>query len=780
MHAFLALAILGAPWAAQGRIETLRWQNTDPDPARIDGYIVHSGPGYRSYDTHKDVGSLEADADGVFSYDIVVVPNNAIVHVAVTAYVTGPDGQPLESTYSNDQERGPAGGDPPNQAPGGAIDAPVGPVTLTEGESVSFAGTGSDPDGDLPLTYRWDFGGSGVAPSTAEDPGAVTFATAGTFTVSFTVTDAQGLADATPATRVVTVEPPPVDPAATDFTIPAGLTYLQFDGSEPVSPSGVEYMTGGAAAGDYDGDGWVDLYVTRLDATDILFRNRGDGSFDDVTAQAGLGRVAWGDLDNDGDLDLYVTAAGEAASRFYLFINDGAGGFSEQAVARGAAVEGTDPHFGFSVTFGDYDRDGWLDIHTTEWRLDADNPQGARSNARLLRNRGSAAPGYFEDRTDAAGVALEEVPIAAPGVSGVFALSSRFADLDADGWPDLLITGDYGTSRLMWNAGDGTFTDGTAAAGVGTEEQGTGSAVGDYDGDGSLDWFVTSLFYTCDVGDTSCSADGTGNRLYRNEGGRAFSDQTDAAGVRDGSYGAATAFYDLENDGDLDLVMTNGDFAAPGAATPDPLRVWANDGSGQMTEISQDVGMVDEGAGRGLLTFDYDADGDLDLFVVNNAGSPVLYRNDTGSQNRWLRVKTQGTDSNRDGIGAVVLLWTDLGAPPQVREIEAGSHFLGQSERTAHFGLGGGTDPVDRVLVYWPATQRTNEFLDVARNTTLVAVEPSASDSPEDPEEPSPAPDPEEKDGGSGSGLRCGLLGIEPLLILPFLARRKRRRQTAR
>jgi hypothetical protein len=364
-------------------------------------------------------------------------------------------------------------------------------------------------------------------------------------------------------------------------------------------------------------------------------------------------------------------------------------------------------------------------------------------------------------------------------VSGVFALSSRFADLDADGWPDLLITGDYGTSRLMWNAGDGTFTDGTAAAGVGTEEQGTGSAVGDYDGDGSLDWFVTSLFYTCDVGDTSCSADGTGNRLYRNEGGRAFSDQTDAAGVRDGSYGAATAFYDLENDGDLDLVMTNGDFAAPGAATPDPLRVWANDGSGQMTEISQDVGMVDEGAGRGLLTFDYDADGDLDLFVVNNAGSPVLYRNDTGSQNRWLRVKTQGTDSNRDGIGAVVLLWTDLGAPPQVREIEAGSHFLGQSERTAHFGLGGGTDPVDRVLVYWPATQRTNEFLDVARNTTLVAVEPSASDSPEDPEEPPPAPDPEEKDGGSGSGLRCGLLGIEPLLILPFLARRKRRRQTA-
>ncbi len=480
-----------------------------------------------------------------------------------------------------------------------------------------------------------------------------------------------------------------------------------------------------------------------------------------------------------------MTAAGADVRRFYLFINDGAGSFTEEALARGAAIDGSDAHFGFSVTFGDYDRDGWLDIHTTEWRQDADNPQSARSNARLLRNRGSAAPGYFEDRTDSAGVALEGVPIGVPGVSGVFALTSRFADLDADGWPDLLITSDYGTSRLLWNAGDGTFRDGTASAGVGTEEQGTGSAVGDYDGDGFLDWFVTSLFYTCDPGDPSC-VDGTGNRLYRNEGSRSFSDQTDVAGVRDGGYGAAAALYDLENDGDLDLVMTNGDFAAPGVAVPDPLRVWANDGSGQMTEISQAVGMTDEGSGRGLLTFDYDADGDLDLFVVNNAGSPVLYRNEIGGLNGWLRVKTQGTDSNRDGIGAMVLLWTDAAAQPQIREISAGSHFLGQSERTAHFGLGPGSDPVDRVVVYWPATQRVNEFTDVARNSTLVAVEPAAPPPPDsDPGDPTPDPDPvtsgtvEDEEPDKHTILKCGLLGIEPLVILPFLARRKRRRQRA-
>jgi hypothetical protein len=585
---------------------------------------------------------------------------------------------------------------------------------------------------------------------------------------------------------------PPVDPPATDVTVAAGLTYLQYDASAPASASGVEYMTGGAAAGDYDGDGWVDLYVTRLDAPDILFRNRGDGSFDDVTAQAGLNLdlasngAAWGDLDNDGDLDLYVTAAGEGVSRFYLFINDGAGSFSEEAVARGAAIDGPDAHFGFSVTFGDYDRDGWLDIHTTEWRSDDDNPQGARSNARLLRNRGDAAPGYFEDRTDAAGVTLDGVPSSVPGVSGVFALTSRFADLDADGWPDLLIAGDYGTSRLFWNAGDGTFVDGTATAGVGTEEQGTGLAVGDYDGDISLDWFVTSLFYTCDPGDASC-VDGTGNRLYSNQGGRNFSDQTDAAGVRDGAFGAAAAFYDLENDGDLDLVMTNGDFAAPDVAVPDALRVWANDGSGQMTEISQDVGMTDEGSGRGLLTFDYDADGDLDLFVVNNAGSPVLYRNEIANQNGWLRVKTQGTDSNRDGIGATVLVWTEASGQPQIREIEAGSHFLGQSDRTAHFGLGPGTAPVARVVVYWPATQRVNEFVDVARNTTLVAVEPAAEPVPDpDPGDPGTDPDPvttsavQEDEPDKHTILKCGLLGIEPLVILPFLARRKHRQRRQR
>jgi hypothetical protein len=430
------------------------------------------------------------------------------------------------------------------------------------------------------------------------------------------------------------------------------------------------------------------------------------------------------------------------------------------------ATAATADHYGFSIAIGDYDLDGWLDLHTTEWRPDARNP-----TARLLRNRGRAAPGSFEDVTGAAGVALRDV---VPGQQGTFALTSRFTDLDGDGWPDLLVTGDLGTSRLFWNDGDGTFSDGTVAAGVGTEENGVGLAVGDYDGDGALDAFVTSIYDPSD-------ASATGNRLYRNLGNRSFADETDTAGVRDGYWGTGAAFYELDNDGDLDLVMTNGahvphldptEAAAYARFVDDPLRVWRNDGA-SMSEVSAALEMDDTGPGRGLLTFDYDNDGDLDLFVVNNAGTPRLYRNDFGGSNRWLRVETVGTDSNRDGIGAIVAVWLDVAAAPQIREISAGSHFLGQSEFTAHFGLGAHSGPVPRVQVYWPATGRVNDFADVAPNTTLVAVEPGGVSG--SGVTPASAPGVAASSGSSGGA--CGLLGVEPLLLLPSLSRRWRRRR---
>jgi hypothetical protein len=578
--------------------------------------------------------------------------------------------------------------------------------------------------------------------------------------------------------------PPPS--AARDVTAEAGVDYLQLDLGAIPTDEETTYMTGGAAAADYDGDGWVDLYVTRLDAPDLLFRNRGDGTFSDATAAAGLAQdlpsngAAWGDIDNDGDPDLYVTTLGSSATRFHLFVNDGAGVFDEEALRRGAAVDQPGAHYGQSVTFGDFDRDGWLDIHTTEWRP-SDLAPGAPSNARLLRNRGAEAPGYFEDVTDAAGVALE-------GPDGVFALSSRFGDLDGDGWSDLLVVGDGGTSRLFWNNGDGTFSDGTTSAGVGTDENGTGSAVGDVNGDGLLDWFVTGIYAPDDVcadPAAGCGFGSSGNRLFLNAGGRRFLDGTDAVGVRDGGWGSAAALYDLDNDGDLDAAMSNGAnvpyLAPPNDAVyarfdPDLLRVWRNDG-GVATEVSSDLGMSDSGAGRGLLTFDFDRDGDLDLFVVNNADGPVLYRNDIGTGHRFLRVRTRGRDSNRSGIGAVVRLWRTPDAVPQIREIEAGSHYLGQSELAAHFGLGSGTAPVHRVEVSWPATDRTQVFSGVAPDSEILAIGPAAASPAPDPA-PDPAPPAAAQSpagGGGGGGGACGLLGVEPLIVLALCHRRRRK-----
>ena len=503
----------------------------------------------------------------------------------------------------------------------------------------------------------------------------------------------------------------------------AGVDYLQYslvpDPALDVPPT---IMSGGAAAGDYDADGCIDLFVTRVNATDILFRNRCDGSgtFEDATASAGLdgfvinsNGAAWGDIDNDGDLDLYVTAI--ADTRFYLFINDGAGQFTEEALIRGASVSSPDVHYGYSVSYGDYNIDGWLDIHTTEWRRADLNPTGAASNSRLLRNRGAEAPGFFEDVTEAAGVSLDGL---VPGAA--FSFTSRFTDLDQDGWPDLAVVSDFGNTRLFWNNGDGTFTDGTLAAAVGTDENGMGFALGDYDGDGDNDWFVTSIYDPDLVCDPGCPWGTTGNRLYRNEGNRVFSDQTDAAGVRNGFWGWGAAFFDYDNDADLDLIMTNG-FAVN--FNNDPMRLWQNDGSGQMTEISAMAGITDTRSGKGLLTFDYENDGDLDVFVVNNSDHPVLYQNNGGNQSDWLRVKLIG-QNNKFGIGSWVRVTPVMGGPSQLREISAGTHFLGQSDSTAHFGLGQGGDPVARVQVGWLKTRTLQVLENVPRNTTLEVQEP--------------------------------------------------------
>ena len=472
-------------------------------------------------------------------------------------------------------------------------------------------------------------------------------------------------------------------------------------------------MKSGVTALDYNGDGWTDLFFTRVGQTDILYRNV-NGTFYNLSSSAGFtqefnstGCVS-GDVDNDGDPDLYITSLCD--KRFYLYINNN-GVFTEVAQQRGAALDSPVPLVGTSATMGDYDGDGYLDIHTCEWRLH--DSQGYMNHSRLLRNRGAAQPGFFDDVTEEAGVMLDEIFAGQPGDpgNGVWSLASRFCDIDQDGHLDLLLASDFCTSRLFWNNGDGTFTDGTEAGNLGTDCNGMGNAVGDFDGDGLLDWFITTI---------------NDNRLYRNNGDRTFTDMTDqdaTHSVRRGGWGWAAAFLDYDNDMDVDLAMTNGYPAIP---FPEQNVMWENH-FGRYTNVSTEVGFTETTYGMGLLTFDYDKDGDLDVLMTNNVTVPILYRNDGDyGDNRWLRVKGIGTVSNRDGYNAYVIVTPNRARPKSrcVTEISAGNNFLSQNEGIAHIGLGSHSGPIGKVEIRWPSGI-VQELRDVQSNQLITVMEPS-------------------------------------------------------
>lgn len=488
------------------------------------------------------------------------------------------------------------------------------------------------------------------------------------------------------------------------------------------------YSAGSAAgAVDIDADGWPDIIFTRPGAPVVVFINNRDGTFRvDGTARgldaAGeVGGWAAGDLDNDGDTDLFMAPL--SGPRFFLFLNDGSGRFSEVAVARGADATVTlQNHRGQSVALVDYDRDGYLDVLVSEWNVTA-NSENARHNV-LLRNRGASAPAFFDNRTAAAGLVQPH--------SGtlIWNYASIWADYDGDSQPDAFYAGDFGTSQLWWNNGDGTFHNGTAASGMQGSYDGMGATVFDYDGDGRLDVFVSAIEITqSPSGVRSFVSD---NRLFRNLGNRQFIDVSQLTGVRESGWGWGAGHLDADNDGQPDLVVTNGystTLSGFEAARNDPTKFFRNTG-GTFADQTAAFGVTDTGLGRSLVVFDYDNDGRQDFLITQTGGARLLYRNETTANlGRWIALRFTGTASNRDGYGAEVTI--TAGGRTQVAVYNPTNAYIGQREARLHFGVGSAST-VTSVRIKWPSGT-VQELASVATNQVLSVTEPGSSSTPAAP-----------------------------------------------
>ncbi|MFT5039317.1 MAG: hypothetical protein ACI8TX_000265 [Hyphomicrobiaceae bacterium] len=500
----------------------------------------------------------------------------------------------------------------------------------------------------------------------------------------------------------------------TDVTEAAGaVTRYQPRSSDDPILEEVVIVAGGVAAGDYDGDGWVDLYTVGGDlGTSHLLRNQGDGTFVDVATEAGVSvsgafdtGPVFADYDGDGALDLVVGGVFESGVRVLRNLGDGT--FADRTVASGITSSGI---VELGCSFGDYDGDDDLDLFVTHWFTFADPPPPFRRPEHLWRNEGD---GSFTAATDAAELEIEN-----PAIH--FSFTATFADVNSDSASDLLLAADFGTEQYFLGRGDGTFREATNR--VNSSENGMGQAVGDYDNDGDLDWFMTSIWDPDGVAEKNWGT--SGNRLYRNLGDGSFEDVTDEAGVREGFWGWGACFADFNLDGNLDLFHVNG-FSSERADTTDfdsdPSRLFLANGDGSFAERSLELGLDDRGQGRAVVCFDYDRDGDIDIFVANGLGQEsALYRNDLVAGGSFLQVVLAGRAPNTQAAGARVSV-TSAGVT-QMREIAIGSNYLSQDPALAHFGLGTAWI-VDELRVQWTDGSMTVAS-DVAINQFLRIVQP--------------------------------------------------------
>ena len=491
----------------------------------------------------------------------------------------------------------------------------------------------------------------------------------------------------------------------TEVTNEAGIDFQHSDGTR--SSLLPEDMGSGAGFADIDNDGDIDLYIVNIPGpftqdrdsnkgnANALYRNNGDGTFTDITRTAGVGHQGYGmgcvfaDYDGDADLDLYLTNYGANV----LYRNNGNSTFTDVTEIAGVGCELWSTGAAFADVDGDTDLDLYVCNYVTydldqleqmkEESLQSGKPVPSALNPHVFEPQDNVfyrnnADGTFTDATT-------EVEIAAAGGRSMQAV---FSDFDNDNHLDLYVANDTSTNHVYRNNGDGTFADVSDESWAADFRGSMGLTAGDYDADGDIDLFMSHWV-------------DEENALYRNlfkEDGVAerirFVDESYTALLAEESIkqiGWGTALFDYDNDGDLDIFVTNGstfqELKRPEVLIPQPDALFRNDGDGVFTDVSESTGIaaLRLRVGRGATFGDYDNDGDVDIFVVNNRAPPTLLRNEGGNRNNWLHVKLIGTGANRDAIGAKIQVKT--ADQTQIREIYAGDSYMSFNSFVAEFGV---------------------------------------------------------------------------------------------
>jgi len=541
-----------------------------------------------------------------------------------------------------------------------------------------------------------------------------------------------------------------------DITARAGMSgAINISGSANNKQFLPEEMGGGVALFDYDNDGWLDIFLvngTSFDPavrdrnpTSFLFHNNRDGTFTDVTVKAGLTRSGWGqgccvgDYDNDGFDDLFVSYFG----RNVLYHNNGDGTFTDVSEKAGVGGSG---RWGAGCCFLDYDRDGYLDLFVANYvNFDLEKaprpgqavycnyndipvpcgPQGFAGGTNMLyRNRGD---GTFVDVSEESGIANPRGPSSMVFVgrnwraTGSYGMGAVAADFDNDGWPDIYVACDSAPSLLYRNNHDRTFREVAVPAGCALDENGValsgmGAAVADYDGDGWLDIVRTNFSEQVTT-------------LYRNFGNGMFEDSGIRAGlgVNRKYLGFGVGFFDFDNDGWKDLFLANGHVYAQIASRKlhvsyrEPKVLYRNLGTGRFEDVSAKAGPAigAENVARGCAFGDFDNDGDVDVIINNLDGPPTLLRNDGGNKNNSIMIKCIGTRSNRSAIGTRVKVTTR--ERRQIDEVMSGSSYYSQNDFRLHFGLGRATQ-ADSIELTWPSGLKES-FRDLPANHLFILQE---------------------------------------------------------